>query len=251
MRDDTAAGNARHDSKTFVLRLSTEGNREHFSLEDPVTRARREFQSLRELSGFLAGLRGGRGPGRPRARERNERTTRRKAAILALAALLSSGTVVGETPRISLGQVRGRAGAAAAVPIVLVSGDAEPVGALSLRVRVEPPSAVEAVSFRRAGAWAAKKAAFEARPQSNGSFSWVVALSEPVAAASETLVGEVVVHLARGLAPDIEVAVVLDPAVSGFGDRAGTRFISADTAGLVVKSGAVLVHDRVPADEKR
>lgn len=248
MRDGKPTGNARHDEKTFVLRLSTEGDRARFSLEDPVTRVRRDFPSLRELGGFLAGLCGGRGPGRPAGRER---PTRRRAAILALAAFISSGTALGETPRISLGQVHGRPGAAAAVPIVLVSGDADPVGALSLRVRVEPLSAVESVSFRLAGAWAAKKAAFEARPRSNGSFSWVVALSEPVAAASETLIGEIVVHLARGVAPDTEVAVVLDPAVSGFGDRAGTRFISAATAGLVVENGTVLVRDRVLADEKR
>ena len=137
------------------------------------------------------------------------------------------------------------------MPIVLVSSDAEPVGALSLRVRVEPPSAVESVSFRLAGTWAAKKAAFEARPRSNGSFSWVVALSEPAAAASETLVGEIVVHLARGLAPDTEVAVVLDPAVSGFGDRAGTRFVSAETAGLVVENGSVFVRVRALPGEKR
>ncbi len=247
---ETAPGN---DSKTFVLRLWTEtaeGRAWKFSLEDPLTRGRRRFGSLRELVGFLSGLcrTAGDADGSP---EPAAPKLRRRAAALALAALLGCAEVRAEAPRLSLGQSAGAPGTAVVLPLVLASRDALPVGSLSLRVRVEPATAAESVTFRRAGDWARRKAAFESRPQGEGGFSWILSLSEPAAASTDTLVGEVVVRLARGLAPGTQVTVLLDPAVSGFGDAAGTRFVSPGSGGLLLADGTVDVVTRIEPAEKR
>lgn len=248
-------GTSANDSKIFVLRLSSEREgRERItriSLEDPVTRARRVFGSLPELGGFLADLCGSAGSERPDEREGHARRSRRRAAALAFALLLPVGSAFGEAPRISLGQVDGWPGAAIAVPVVLRSGDSQPIGALSLRIRVEPASAAESICFRRAGAWAEKRTTFEARPQAAGSFSWVISLAEPVVGGEDTLVGEVVLRLARRLDPGAEISIHLDPAVSGFGDRAGTRFVSAETGGLVLENGSITLRERTPRDDRR
>ena len=156
-----------------------------------------------------------------------------------------------EAPRLSLGQAAGAPGGAVVLPLVLASGDALPVGSLSLRVQVEPAAAAESVTFRRAGDWARRKAAFEARPQGDGGFSWILSLSEPAAASTDTLVGEVVVRLARGLSPGTQVTLLLDPAVSGFGDAAGTRFVSPGSGGLLLADGTVDVVTRIEPAERR
>lgn len=244
-----------NDSRTFVLRLWSEPEEGHrawrFSLEDPLTRSRRGFGSLRETADFLASLCQAAEPERSGDRANAPSPLRRKAAALALALLLPAGAALAEPPRISLGRVQGAPGAAVTVPVVLHAADTQPIGALSLRIRVEPASAAESITFRRAGAWAEKRTAFEARPQAGGSFSWVVSLSEPAAASADTLVGEIVVRLARGLRPETEIAILLDPAVSGFGDRAGTRFVSAETGGLLLEHGSITVPERAPRDDRR
>ena len=244
-----------NDSRTFVLRFwseRAEGRRAwRFSLEDPLTRGRRGFGSLREVGDFLASLCRETGLQRPGERSDSPPPLRRKAAALALALLLPFGTTLAEQPRISLGTVQGAPGAAVVVPVLLRAADTRPIGALSLRLRVEPASAAESITFRRAGAWAEKRTSFEARPQAGGSFSWVVSLSEPAAASADTLVGEIVVHLARGLRPETEVEILLDPTVSGFGDRAGTRFVSAETGGLLLENGSITLPARAPRDDRR
>jgi hypothetical protein len=244
-----------NDSRTFVLRIwseQEEGRRAwRFSLEDPLTRGRRGFGSLGEIGDFLASLCSETGQERSGDRSDSPSPLRRKAAALALALLVPFGTALAEPPRISLGKVQGAPGAAVAVPVVLNTADTQPVGALSLRIRVEPASAAESISFRRAGAWAEKRTSFEARPQAGGSFSWVVSLAEPVDASAVTLVGEIVVRLARGLRQGTEIGVLLDPAVSGFGDRAGTRFVSAETGGLLLENGSITLPERAPRDERR
>ena len=244
-----------NDSRTFVLRLWPEQEAgQHawrFSLEDPLTRGRRRFGSLGEISDFLASLCKDLESERPGARPDAPPPLRRKAAALALALLLPAGAAFAEPPRISLSRVQGLPGGTIAVPVVLHAADAQPIGALSLRIRVEPASAAESITFRRAGAWAEKRTAFEARPQAGGSFSWVVSLSEPAAVGADTLVGEIVVHLARALRPDSEVVILLDPAVSGFGDRAGTRFVSAETGGLLLENGSITVPERAPRNDRR
>lgn len=244
-----------NDSRTFVLRLWSEQEEDHrawrFSLEDPLTRSRRGFGSLREIADFLATLCRTEGPERSGQPEEPVTPLGRKAAALALALLFPFGAALADPPRISLGEVQGAPGAAVAVPVVLHAADSQPIGALSLRVRVEPASAAESITFRRAGAWAEKRTSFEARPQACGSFSWVVSLSEPVAAGADTLVGEVVVRLARGLPSGSEVVLRLDPVVSGFGNRAGTRFVSAETGGLVLENGTITLLDRAPREVVR
>lgn len=244
-----------NDSRTFVLRLWSEQEEDRrawrFSLEDPLTRSRRGFGSLEEIGAFLGSLCKGAEPERPGEKEPAPRPLGRKAAALALALLLPAGAALAEPPRISLGRVQGAPGAAVAVPVVLRADDAQPIGALSLRLRVEPASAAESITFRRAGAWAEKRTSFEARPQAGGSFSWVVSLSEPVAIGPDTLVGEVVVRLSRGLRPDTEIQILLDPAVSGFGDRAGTRFVSAETGGLLLEDGSITLPERAPQGDGR
>lgn len=244
-----------NDSRTFVLRLWSEPEEDHrswrFSLEDPLTRSRRGFGSLRETADFLASLCQAAEPERPEDREAPSSALRRRAAALALALLLPVGAALAEPPRISLGRVHGAPGAAVSVPVVLRAADTQPIGALSLRIRVEPASAAESITFRRAGAWAEKRTSFEARPQAGGSFSWVVSLSEPVAVGADTLVGEIVVRLARALRPETEVAILLDPEVSGFGDRAGTRFASAETGGLLLENGSITLPERAPRNDKR
>lgn len=242
MGDDTRAGEAR----TFVLRLRAgercgrQGLR--IDLEDPETRARREFASFRELARFAAGLfrapAGGRQPVPSRDRGR------RRAALPALALLLPCGLLAAGPPSLGLGDGEGAPGTTVAVPLRLRSTDGAGVGALSLRLLVEPPAAVESIRFRRAGSWSARAAAFEARPQAGASYSWIVTLSEPAPAETETLVGEVVVVLSRSLAPETDVLLRLDPAVSGFGDRAGTRFVSASSGGLALADGTVRVRAR-------
>lgn len=244
--NETTPGN---DSKTFVLRLWTETadgrSSWRFSLEDPRTRGRRRFESLREVGSFLSSLCPSPRPPRPR-----KRPVRSRVAAFLFALLLPCGAALGQSPRLALGHAVGIPGSAVAIPVVLSSGE-EPVGALSLRVRVEPPAAAESVTFRRAAAWATRKAAFEARPLSDGAFSWIFSLAEPASAAAETVVGEVVVRLARSLLPGTEVSVVLDPSVSGFGDRDGTRFRSAGSGGLLLADGTVDVVARLVPDVKR
>lgn len=243
------------DSRTFVLRLWSEQEESRrawrFSLEDPLTRGRRRFGSLGEIGDFLASLCRTEGPERPGERKEAPTPRGRKAAALALALLLPFGAALAEPPRISLGRVQGAPGTVVAVPVVLRTSDTQPIGALSLRLRVEPASAAESITFRRAGAWAEKRTSFEARPQAGGSFSWVVSLSEPVAVGADTLVGEIVVRLARALRPETEVAILLDPAVSGFGDRAGTRFVSAEAGGLLLENGSITVPERAPRNDRR
>jgi hypothetical protein len=249
--------NTRHpnDTRTFVLRLWSEPDESHrawrFSLEDPLTRSRRGFGSLREIADFLATLCGQEGQERSGQPEEAPAPLGRKAAALALALLFPFGAALADPPRISLGRVQGAPGAAVAVPVVLRAAESQPIGALSLRVRVEPASAAESITFRRAGAWAEKRTSFEARPQAGGSSSWVVSFAEPASASADTLVGEVVVRLSRGLRPDTEVQILLDPSVSGFGDRAGTRFVSAETGGLLLENGSITLLERAPRDDRR
>ncbi len=244
-----------NDARTFVLRLWSEQEADRrawrFSLEDPLTRSRRGFGSLREIGDFLASLCVEAEREQTGNRANAPKALRRRAAALVLALLLPVGSALAEPPRISLGRVQGAPGAAVAVPVVLHAADTQPIGALSLRIRVEPASAAESITFRRAGTWAEKRTAFEARPQAGGSFSWVVSLSEPAAASADTLVGEIVVRLARALRPETEVAILLDPAVSGFGDRAGTRFVSAETGGLLLENGSINLPERAPRDDRR
>lgn len=85
----TEKGNA-NDARTFVLRLWAEDaggrRRRRFSLEDPVTRARRGFASLRELGRYLADLgAAGRAPRRRREERSRPAGGRRSAGVLVLA----------------------------------------------------------------------------------------------------------------------------------------------------------------------
>ena len=246
-------GTSANDSKTFVLRLwaEDEGSRRswRFSLEDPLTRGRRGFGSVHEIGAFLARLCADRDAA-PHAGSAPARKLRRRVATLALAAFLPCGDALAQAPRLALGHAAGTPGSTVAVPVVLSSGE-EPVGALSLRLRVEPPSAAASVTFRKASAWASRRTAFEARPQAGGTYSWIVSLAEPTPIPSDAIVGEVVVRLVRDLPPGAEVSLVLDPEVSGFGDRAGTRFLSAEAGGLLLADGTVDVVARIEPDEKR
>lgn len=236
------------ETKTFVLRLwseeSGEGPRVRMTLEDPRTRARRSFSSFGDLARFAGSLFGR----AARARREDAPPSRRRAALAAVAALLPSLTAAAEPPSLALGPSAGRPGSTVTVPVLLRAADLEPVGALSLRVLVEPPSAAESITFRKAGAWSARRTAFEARPQGGGSWSWIVSVAEPSPAASTTQVGEVVVRLSRDVAAGTDVVLRLDPGVSGFGDRAGTRFVSVASGGLLLSDGIVTVDER-PAGE--
>lgn len=238
-------------TKTFVLRLWSEETREkagiRMTLEDPRTRVRRTFSSFRELSRFAAML--FRRP--PGGRSAEVSPSRRRSALLAATALLP-GLALAEPPAsLSFGAGEGRPGSAVTLPVLLRAANPEPVGALSLRVNVEPSTAVESVSFRRAGAWSARRATFEARPATDGSWSWIVSLAEASPATGTTVVGEVVVRLSRAAAAGSEVRLRLDPEVSGFGDRAGTGFVSTATSGLVLSDGVVSVVDRPSAESPR
>lgn len=244
MADDGRTG----ETKTFVLRLWSEeggeGPRIRMTLEDPQTRARRSFSSFGDLARFAGALFGR----AARTRREDAPSCRRRAALAAAAVLLPSLAAAAQPPSLALGPSGGRPGSTVTVPVLLCAADREPVGALSLRVLVEPPSAAESVTFRKAGAWSMRRTAFEARPQGGGSWSWVVSLSEPSPAASTMQVGEVVVRLSRAVAAGTDVVLRLAPAVSGFGDRAGTRFVSVAGGGLLLSDGIVTVHER-PAGE--
>lgn len=243
MGDDTRAGVGR----TFVLRLRAGGRRGRqglrIDLEDPETRARREFSSFREFARFAAGLFGSVPDGSQALPSRDRGRRRRASAILAL--LLPCGLLAADPPSLGLGEGGGVSGSTVAVPLRLRSTDGVAIGALSLRLAVEPASAVESIRFRRAGSWSGRAVAFEARPQAGASYSWIVTLSEPAPAETEVLVGEVVVGLSEPLAPGTTVLLRLDPAVSGFGDRAGTLFVSAASGGLALTDGTIRVsaHD--------
>lgn len=242
-----AAGDRTIETKTFVLRLWSEEARIRMTLEDPRTRVRRSFSSFRELSRFAGALfREPRGEG-----NHDAPPSRRRNAFLAATALLPCLALAAPPASLSLGSAEGRPGSAVTLPVLVRAAEFGPVGALSLRVRVEPASAVESVSFGRAGAWSARRAAFEARPRTEESWSWIVSLAEPSPASGVTQVGEVVVRLSRAAAAGSEVHLRMDPDVSGFGDRDGTRFVSAASLGLVLSDGLVSVVERPSTEPPR
>ena len=185
--------------RTFLLRAWREGAGERswrFSLEDPATRARQGFDGIEGLMTFLdeacpkdAGTQGD----PPAATgSRTGRTGRRTrgALPLALAALLSllSAPLLRAAPPdgpglLAIGTVVAPPGGLAILPIHARTGGSVPLESISVKVALEPASAVASATFRKSPAAEGRRTIFEARPQATGSSSWLLVLDGPIAPA--------------------------------------------------------------------
>ncbi len=171
------------------------------------------------------------------------------ALALGLSALFTpaNGEPPPVTATLTLGQAFTRPGGRTSLPVLVRVAAGIPAQTLSLRVSFDPPSAVTSAVFRRAGATKDLNAAFEARPQTAESFSYLLALdSQPpgVSSATGAQLATLEVTVAPGVAAGTQILARIDPVISGVGSRDGTRFLSARDGGLSVHDGIITVTNR-------
>ncbi len=165
---------------------------------------------------------------------------------------------------VALGKAMARAGATIAIPVTLVDAagtplgrdrDAEaPIQALALSVNVLPAGAVTAIEVRRAGVLARPEPLFESRPVHAAGAALVVSFDEafaplPISSAGvsasrtppATAIAEVVVTLARELAPGTAVELRLDPGTTLLSNQAGTVSETAANGWLALRDGRIEV----------
>lgn len=126
----------------------------------------------------------------------------------------------------------------------------------SIKVDYAPTSAVQSVTFTRAGITAPLTPTFESTPSSAGSVSLLDTFNEGTnlipfvsnAPAPGNLVGHLTVTLAPGLPVGTTIPFTIDPVLTQLTD-AGGNAVTAETAGnarLTLVSGAIVVSAQVP-----
>jgi hypothetical protein len=129
------------------------------------------------------------------------------------------------------------------------------IQAYSITVNYSPASAVQAISFSRAGITTSLTPAFENSPSSPGSISLLDSFQESTnlipftlnAPAPGNRVAHLLVTLAPSVVPGTVITLTLDPTLTQLSNDSGTTSESTTTANLTLVSGAITVLPSVPA----
>ncbi|HEX7828828.1 MAG TPA: hypothetical protein VF787_04200, partial [Thermoanaerobaculia bacterium] len=123
------------------------------------------------------------------------------------------------------------------------------IQSISIRVSYSPVSAVQSVSFNRAGITAALSPTFESKPSTSGTRSLIVTFqesSDPIpftlnASAPGNLVARLSFTLAPGATPGSAITLTLDPSLTQLTDDGGTAATKETAANgqLTLVNGAI------------
>ncbi|MEA2166383.1 MAG: hypothetical protein QOK37_4510 [Thermoanaerobaculia bacterium] len=128
------------------------------------------------------------------------------------------------------------------------------IQAYSFKVNYAPASAVQSITFTRAGITSALTPAFESSPSSAGSISLIDSFQEstnPIpftlnAAAPGNQVAHLLVTLAPSVTPGTVITLTLDPTLTQLSNDAGTTSETPTGATLTLVNGAITVIPSIP-----
>ncbi|MEA2163468.1 MAG: hypothetical protein QOK37_1595 [Thermoanaerobaculia bacterium] len=193
---------------------------------------------------------------------------RRAAILVAVAALLcapAAWPAVLTPDSVTVATVNGPQYSQVDVPVYIRDLSGTPLGldqppgsriqAYSLTVNYSPASAVQSISFSRAGITTPLTPAFESSPSSAGSISLLDSFQEstnPIpftlnAAAPGNQVAHLLVTLAPSATPGTVITLTLDPTLTQLSNDSGTTSESTTAATLTLVNGAITVVPSVPA----
>jgi hypothetical protein len=195
-----------------------------------------------------------------------------RAALLAsvMATLLATSSALAAVvipDTVTVATVNGAAGATIDVPVYIRDASGSPLGldqppgsriqAYSIKVTYAPASAVQSITFTRAGITSSLTPAFETSPASAGAISLLDSFQESTNLIPFTLDGALpgnqVAHLQVTLAQTATVGstvtLTLDPTLTQLTDDAGDSATaeSSGNARLTLVNGAITVLPMVPA----
>src|SRR4051794_22177792 len=193
------------------------------------------------------------------------------AAALSLALLAAVPALAGPAPvpssdTVTVGTVSlTSAGSTIDVPVYIRDASGTPLGidqpfgsriqSYSLAVNYAPTSAVQSVTFTRAGITAPLTPAFESSPSSPGTISLIDVFSESTnlipfvsnAALPGNQVGVLHITIASTATVGTTINLTLDPTLTQLSNQAGTTSETTTNGTLTLVPGAVVVTTPVPA----
>lgn len=190
----------------------------------------------------------------------------RKAFALLLGMLAAAPLLAQSADTVTVGTVSvASAGSTVDVPVYIRDASGTPLGldrpsgmriqSYSLTVNYAPASAVQSVTFTRAGITAPLTPAFESTPSAPGSVSLIDVFQESTSLIPFTLngalpgnqVGVLHVTIASSAPLGTTIALTLDPTLTQLSNQAGTTTETTTNGSLVLVNGAVVVTTSVPA----
>jgi hypothetical protein len=151
------------------------------------------------------------------------------------------------------------------VPVFIRDSSGTPLGidqpagsriqSYSIKVNYAPASAVQSITFTRAGITSSLTPTFETSPTSAGAISLLDTFQESTnlipftlnAAAPGNQVAHLLVTLSPSVTPGTVITLTLDPTLTQLSNEGGTTSETTTNAGLVLVSGAITVVPSVPA----
>lgn len=193
---------------------------------------------------------------------------RRAALLVAVVGLLCAPAAwpISITPdSVTVATVNGPQYTQVDVPVYIRDLSGTPLGldqppgshiqAYSIKVNYSPASAVQSISFSRAGITTPLSPAFESSPSSAGSISLLDSFQEstnPIpftlnAAAPGNQVAHLLVTLAPSATPGTVITLTLDPTLTQLSNDSGTTSETTTAASLTLVNGAITVVPSIPA----
>jgi len=196
--------------------------------------------------------------------------TLRAVLLIGIVAMLLSATAVWAGSAIvpdsvTVGTVNAAQFAVVDVPVSIRDRSGTPLGldqpagshiqAYSIKVTYAPASAVQSITFTRAGITSALTPAFESSPTSPGTISLLDSFSEatnPIpftldGAAPGNQVAALHVTLAPSATPGTVITLTLDPVLTTLSNDTGTTSETTTLANLILVNGSITVTPPVPA----
>lgn len=190
----------------------------------------------------------------------------RKAFALLLGMLAAAPLLAQTADTVTVGTVSiASAGSTVDVPVYIRDASGTPLGldkasgmriqSYSLTVNYAPASAVQSVTFTRAGITAPLTPAFESGPSAPGSVSLIDVFQESTNLIPFTLngalpgnqVGVLHVTIASSAPLGTTITLTLDPTLTQLSNQAGTTTETTTNGSLVLVNGAIVVTTSVPA----
>jgi len=188
-------------------------------------------------------------------------------AVASLLSVSSAWALVFSSDTVTVASVNGAAGSVVDVPVYIRDASGTPLGLdqpvgsriqdYSIKVNYSPASAVQSITFTRAGITQSLTPTFETSPTSAGSIALLDSFQESTNLIPFTLDGALpgnqVAHLQVTLSPTAvvgsNITLTLDPTLTELTDDAGDSGTAETTANsrLVLVSGVITVTPSVPA----
>ena len=188
-------------------------------------------------------------------------------AVASLLSVSSAWALVFSSDTVTVASVNGAAGSVVDVPVYIRDASSTPLGLdqpvgsriqdYSIKVNYSPASAVQSITFTRAGITQSLTPTFETSPTSAGSIALLDSFQESTNLIPFTLDGALpgnqVAHLQVTLSPTAvvgsNITLTLDPTLTELTDDAGDSGTAETTANsrLVLVSGVITVTPSVPA----